>query len=254
MREPGELDEGEATIERAMEEVFGEERPREEVFGEERRRSYLDQSPRPVLEVWGDDRIERLVILGDPGSGKSSLLQFLALRWARIEDPNLLYTEPLPLLVELREYDRWPCASGKSFVRFLHEGQTWHRLNQSDLDRKLRVHGAAVLLLDGLDEIFDPARREAVVNDIQRFSNDYLGAKIIVTSRVFGYKQERLADAEFRHFMLKDLDDWQIGEFLGRWHDTTFDKPDDREFKKERLARARGSRAQFESLAETRCC
>jgi predicted NACHT family NTPase len=230
MRERGDVDEAEAAI--------------EEEIVEERRRSYFDQSPRPVLDVCGDDRIERLVILGDPGSGKSSLLQFLALRWARIEDPNLLYTEPLPLLVELREYDRWQCASGKSFVRFLHEGQTWHRLNQSDLDRKLRVHGATALLLDGLDEIFDPARRESVINDVQRFSNDYAGARIIVTSRVFGYKQGRLADAEFRHFMLQDLDDSQISEFLGRWHETTFDKPDDREFKKERLARAlRESRA-----------
>jgi len=81
MRERGDLDEEEAAIE-------GE-------IVEQRRRSYLDQSPRPVLEVCGDDRIQRLVILGDPGSGKSSLLRYLALRWARIEDPNLLYTEPL---------------------------------------------------------------------------------------------------------------------------------------------------------------
>src|SRR6185295_14120892 len=230
MRERGEMDEEEAEIEKEM--------------VEERRRAYLDQSPRPVLEVCDDDRIGRLVILGDPGSGKSALLQYLALRWARIEDPNLLYTEPLPLLVELREYDRWQCPSGKSFVRFLHEGQTWHRLNQEDLDRKLRVRGATVLLLDGLDEIFDPARRDDVINDVTRFSNDYPGARVIVTSRVFGYKQERLADAEFRHFMLQDLDDSQIAEFLNRWHETTFDKPDDRDFKKERLARAlRESRA-----------
>ncbi len=57
MRERGDLDEAENAI--------------EEELVEQRRRSYLDQSPRPVLEVCGDDRIERLVILGDPGSGKS---------------------------------------------------------------------------------------------------------------------------------------------------------------------------------------
>jgi predicted NACHT family NTPase len=223
MRERGEIDAEDAI---------------EEELVEERRRSYIDQSPRPVLEVCDDDRIGQLVVLGDPGSGKSSLLQFLALRWARIEDPTLLYTQPLPLLVELREYDRWQCASGKSFVRFLHEGQTWHRLNQSDLDRKLRVHGATVLLLDGLDEIFDAARREDVLNNIQLFSNDYPETKVIVTSRVFGYKQQRLSDAEFRHFMLQDLDDEQVAEFLDRWHETTFDRSGDRDFKKERLAKA----------------
>ena len=61
MRERGEMDEAESAI--------------EEEIVEERRRSYLDQSPRQVLEVFDDDRIERLVILGDPGSRKSSLLQ-----------------------------------------------------------------------------------------------------------------------------------------------------------------------------------
>src|SRR5208282_3516112 len=69
---------------------------------------------RPVLEVVDDDRLPRLVILGDPGAGKSSLLRFLALRWARITDPNEFYTKPLPLLIQLREYDRWECPLNKS--------------------------------------------------------------------------------------------------------------------------------------------
>jgi replication-associated recombination protein RarA len=48
-----------------------------------RRRSYLDQSPRSVLELVRDDRLPHLVILGSPGSGKSTLLKALALEWAQ---------------------------------------------------------------------------------------------------------------------------------------------------------------------------
>src|SRR5208337_1812823 len=135
---------------------------------EERRRSYLEQPVRPVLEVVGDDRLPRLVILGDPGAGKSSLLRYLALRWARITDPNEFYTKPLPLLIELREYDRWECPSNKSLLLYLNDAQTHHRLNQVDLDRLLQRPNAAVFFLDGLDEVFDPARREKVINDIHR--------------------------------------------------------------------------------------
>ena len=48
----------------------GELAPDESPGGEaeERRRSYLEQPVRPVLKVVGDDRLPRLVILGDPGA------------------------------------------------------------------------------------------------------------------------------------------------------------------------------------------
>ena len=209
-----------------------------EKLQDERRRAYVNQPPRPVLGVTDDTAIQRLVVLGDPGSGKSSLLRFLALQWARLDDANLRYTQPLPLLIELREYNRWDCSSGKGFPKYLHEASTWHRLNQQTLKHLLAQPERVVLLLDGLDEVFDPGEREQVVNDIHRFSNDYKNVRILVTSRVVGYQPHRLRNAEFRHFMLQDLDTDQINNFLDRWHKVTFDKSQEAKPKRERLAKA----------------
>jgi hypothetical protein len=219
-------------------ELDAEQVKESEKLQNERRQAYVNQTPKPVLGVSDDAAVQRLVVLGDPGSGKSSLLRFLALRWARIDDANLRYTQPLPLLIELREYNRWECSDGKSFSKYLHEARAWHRLNQHTLKHLLEQPDRVVLLLDGLDEVFDPAERELVVNDIHRFSNEHKQVRIVLTSRVVGYKPKRLRDAEFRHFMLQDLDKDQIGVFLDRWHKITYDKPDEAKPKQERLAKA----------------
>ena len=73
------------------------------------RQEYFSQPLRPVLDVV-DEALgatsaragQKLVILGDPGSGKSSLIRYLALRWARIAEPTVRDTQPIPLVIDLR--------------------------------------------------------------------------------------------------------------------------------------------------------
>ena len=214
------------------------ELPKGDEERQEQLRPYFEQQPRPVLEVCADPQLQRLVILGDPGSGKSTLLRCLALAWARDEDANRRALAPLPLLIELRDYNQWECPSGKSFTAYLHHARNWHRFNQNALDALLHRPGRVLLLLDGLDEIFDQNQRDLAVNDIFRFSNDYPDARIILTSRIVGYRPERLRDAGFRDFMLQDFDAGQIEEFLKLWHEITFSNQEEAERKRQRLAKA----------------
>ena len=53
-----------------------------------------------------------------------------------------------------------------------------------------------------------------------------------------GYQAQRLRDAEFRHFMLQDLDAAQITDFVNRWHEVTFDDPAQAAPKRDRLQKA----------------
>ena len=85
---------------------------------ERHRKVYVNQPTRLVWDVLGDptankpaNPIRQVVILGDPGVGKSSLLQYIALIWA--ERPlRDLSSYPIPLLLELRTYAR-DKATGK---------------------------------------------------------------------------------------------------------------------------------------------
>ena len=200
---------------------------------------YSQQPICPINEIINDkDNYRYLVILGDPGSGKSTLLQYLALDWANYT-PNDANFQPIPLLIELRTYMRNRDAGQcKNFLEFFHDssGIVCH-LNQRELVEQLKA-GNALVMFDGLDEVFDPGKREDVITDIHRFTNDYPDVRVIVTSRVIGYKPQRLRDAEFYHFMLQDLEANQVKEFITRWHDLTFTNQVDKQRKRERLQRA----------------
>ena len=145
---------------------------------------------------------------------------------------------PLPLLIELRIYardkDEKKC---KNILEFFHQGNLICHLNQLALDDKLEK-GQALVLFDGLDEVFNPQLRQEIVTDIKRFSIQYPQVQIIVTSRWLGYKAEELNHAGFEHFMIQDLDKDQIEDFIQRWHDLAFENRDDKTQKQERLQKA----------------
>ncbi|QSJ14406.1 NACHT domain-containing NTPase [Nostoc sp. UHCC 0702] len=204
---------------------------------ERQKRVYFEQPIRSVLDVVNDKHYKYVVILGDPGSGKSTLLQYLALNWAESPLDNAI-SLPIPLLIELRAYMRRRVKNEcQNFLEFHHHGSgVIAHLNQHQLHEQLKA-GNALVMFDGLDEVFDPGLREDVITDIHRFSNDYPNVQVIVTSRVIGYKPQRLQDADFRHFMLQDLDSEQIQDFIKRWHELTFSDEADKLRKRERLQR-----------------
>ena len=226
-------------------EITSEELEESERQMERLRQDYFSQPRRPVLDVIdealrsGSPSVARkLVILGDPGSGKSSLIRFLSLRWAQIAEPSVRDTQPVPLVIELGPYGRWACDGQKNFIRYLEEAPVWHQWPHGLLDRLIGQRGRVVLLLDGLDEIFDVVTRNEVINDIHRFSGQFPHLPIVVTSRVVGYQPQRLRDAEFRHFMLQDLDAVQIAAFIAHWHEETFEDAEQAAPKRERLQKA----------------
>ncbi|MEH2186475.1 MAG: HEAT repeat domain-containing protein, partial [Nostoc sp.] len=217
---------------------------------ERHKRVYFEQPILSVLDVVNKKQdYKYIVILGDPGSGKSTLLQYLALNWARSSLDNVKLL-PIPLLIELRTYMRWrENKDNQSFLDFFHQGSAAvHHLNQLELDKQLKT-GNALVMFDGLDEVFNPGKREDVISDIHRFTNKYPLVQVIVTSRIIGYKPQRLRDAQFRHFILQDLDSKQIQDFINRWHDLTFTDVADKVRKRERLQRGIDSSKSITELA-----
>ncbi|MEG4628838.1 HEAT repeat domain-containing protein, partial [Microcoleus sp. AR_TQ3_B6] len=184
-------------------------------------KAYTQQQTRSVLDVIDDVTYRYLVILGDPGSGKSTLLKYLALQWAKLS-ANELSLHPIHLLIELRKYNRSQDEKKcDNFLEFIEcDSSRIDHLDKNTLHEWLQA-GRAVVMFDGLDEVFELEKRNRIVDQIHSFTQKYPTVKTIVTSRVIGYQQQRLKNAGFHHFMLQDFEPEQIQIFLQKWHDLT---------------------------------
>ena len=197
---------------------------------------YVSQSPKPVLEVIADPSNRLVMLVGEPGSGKSTLMRYLLL--GVLEPPKDASTgQPLPwttrfrqptafpLLIELRDFHATRVTNDEvdSFLDYaLYMGRTeQYFLDDQWLDRTLHG-GPSLVLFDGLDEIFERADREKVMQEIVGFAQRYPQARIVVTSRPVGYRDAILRPAGFRHFALQDLDERQIVTFTRGWFTLTF--------------------------------
>jgi hypothetical protein len=231
-----------------------EERLRKDL--ERARESYARQPRQPVLDVLGRPDSRKLVLLGDPGAGKSALTRFLLLTLlgpvadgpaAALPEWAAPFAGHLPLLVEIKDFLARRRPECETFVEYLHllgEVEGYH-LEQTEVDECLRQE-ATLVLFDGLDEVFDAGDRERISHQVAGFAATYPRARVVVTSRPVGYQDGPLRGAGFRHFALQELSKEQIEFFVRRWYDLTF--PGRPEEAAPRVERVLGAVAQSRSI------
>jgi hypothetical protein len=197
---------------------------------------YKSSPVRPILEVLDGNR--QVVVVGDPGSGKTSLLRYLALKWAK-EDCG-----SLPLLVELKEYVK----DRRGILEYCQHGRGVFPLSATEL-RKYLLDSQAAFYLDGLDEIFDSSTRQGVIEEIVVLSAAFPQARIVVTSRKVGYEPEQLRNANFLHATLEEFSLPQMFDFVRQWHTIAERDDKERDLMQKRLERALSESTAVRELA-----
>ncbi|MGB6065242.1 MAG: NACHT domain-containing protein [Desulfomonilaceae bacterium] len=164
--------------------------------------------------------INRTLVIGDPGVGKSTFCRYLCQGLANL-DPDLNWhgKHPIPIRIELREYARVRKSKDLSFVAFM-TNQTEARFSSSVPSRAFEVlltSGRALVIFDGLDEIIDLAERHEIARRIEYFSRQYPQAPLLATSRRAGYELSQLNNRLFLTCFLREFDESQVVEYANKW-------------------------------------
>ena len=196
----------------------------------------------------------RLVLQGDPGSGKSTFVNFLALCLAgeslgdadanlarltrplpdsegedREEPQPWSHGAPIPVRVVLRDFAATglppdPAEPATADHLWAHIAAGLVGAGLGDYAPMLRSHllkKGGLVLLDGLDEVSDASRRRhQVKQSVEAFAALFGGrCRFLVTSRTYAYQTQGWALDGFAPAVLAPWCDGQIRRFIDLWYD-----------------------------------
>jgi hypothetical protein len=185
------------------------------------------QQPLPLIEV-----LQRFtptspvaILLGVPGSGKTTFLRWLALHmaraclsWGKYSLPQGFGHPQVPILIQTNEYAQ---RLEKEFIplkQFLMV--QWNRIHPNLAMKLLEelAHGHCLVLFDGLDEGATAIVRKRVLEAINGFIIEYSSVdsniynRFIIASRIAD--SEREAFSRYTHYTLLELDEQHIHQML----------------------------------------
>jgi NACHT domain len=153
-----------------------------------------------------------LLVLGHPGTGKTTFVRHLA--WAYSQDKDPLDIGPkVPLLLSLSDYgfDREQDRV-RSLVEFL---PIWLKQQGIENTPALAEHLSEVLLLlDGLDEMRAPEARRSVLVEVSQLLHEKRVGGVVVTGRSFLVDELRQHDHVLRLASTQEPTQPQIQAFL----------------------------------------
>ncbi|MFW9261331.1 NACHT domain-containing protein [Nostoc sp. CALU 546] len=151
----------------------------------------------------------KLIVLGKPGSGKTTFLQYLAIECNKGKfQPNRIAT-----FIRVKEF----AEDAKSDSQFNILNYISEEFLSCGIEKEstkiLLSEGKLLILLDGLDEV--PAEKaDKVTVEIRRFTQSFYKNKFVISSRIAAHKYRFQG---FTEVEVADFDQEQVEVFVKNW-------------------------------------
>lgn len=154
------------------------------------------------------DRNTNLMVVGKPGSGKTTYLQRVVTEC----NAGNLQAQRIPVLIRLQEFVEDGREVGYSVERYLE--RCWRLSDQAV--RLVLDAGRSLVLLDGLDEVTG-ADGQAIAQQIKRFARAYPQVQMVVTCRT---QSQESRFERFDYVEAADFNEPQVRTFTKHWFQT----------------------------------
>ncbi len=186
--------------------------------------SCREVEPLNIEELFINDSSDHnyFLVRGLPGSGKTTLMHYLAYRFAitSVDDRS----DSIPVYMRLRDF----CCTKKTLEEFviqqINEESDSSEMHDVLCDKKRFLEQPMILLLDGLDEIEEKKTNENITDILNEFAMNHPRCMMIVTSRPIGLKLEDYP--RYRSLDLLPLNATTIDTYLDRWFESDKEKVD----------------------------
>ncbi|MEU0374472.1 NACHT domain-containing protein [Streptomyces sp. NPDC006283] len=163
---------------------------------------------------------DRLLLRGPAGSGKSTLVQWLALNAARRTFGHELddWNRCVPFVLRLRAFSsNGALPTPDEFLRAT--GVPLHGSAPAGWTDRMLTEGRALVLVDGVDEV--PTRqRHRIETWLRNLIAAYPKARYVVTTRPSAVPEDWLARQDFTAHALLPMERDDVRAFIGHWHDS----------------------------------
>lgn len=161
----------------------------------------------------------RIVLLGHPGSGKTTVGKYIAYSIASKNYSKLgqQFELLIPICVKVSDYSlELKNNANLSLFEFIVRKNT-NRFSKL-FDWYLN-NGLCICIIDGLDEIPVPELQGTVIRRIEQFVSEFNNNRLLITSRIVGYRKNQIS-GDFSQVTLIDFNQEQISHFLKQWYIT----------------------------------
>ncbi|MFH8452826.1 NACHT domain-containing protein [Streptomyces fungicidicus] len=182
-----------------------------------------DTERRSLQSILDQPVVQPLVLIGAPGTGKTTLLEHTTVVYARRQERRRAKRR-LPIIVTLRDHVQLIVGDGVAGVKLTMADVARLTLAAAALgDAPIGwfeahlEHGRCVVLLDGLDEVADPHIRQRLTRWVETQIARYPDNRWVLTTRPQGYDAAPLDGAEV--LVVRRFTPDQIRRFVHGWYD-----------------------------------